>query len=185
MICQYDYSKSFELAAAEVTNSWFTTNSGNCQGELYFELTHLADPVEDCDTSTLLNSNTPLDQLDPESDDTLVCLGNAILNDCSTASGIVESTNSLDVIYKVGKNFEDKCIIKVIYQSIDNIDPEDFGQAIELLTQLSEQYGECPIEKSLIDYNSDQPGALAYTNYINIGLEAINPNTVCTGSLFE
>lgn len=136
----------------------------------------------DCGISRSLKDGMFEENIDFESDDALVCMGEAILDECRPAKALVDTSDVGQVKYEI-KKIDGVCIIKTEYGDEEQIQLE--SQRI-----FANKFSECP---AAIETTKDQleedinniPGALAFGVYFYAAIEFMNPNTECTGSLLE
>lgn len=114
----------------------------------------------------------------------MVCLGNSILDDCRKAKTKIKSKGS-GTISTLVKRKQDKCILRY-----------EYGPASQIPNQkqkiYANKYIECPISylKSL-DYLKNKgsftkkPGEFAASLFFVTGLEALNPDTQCNGTVLN
>ncbi|MEA2097553.1 MAG: hypothetical protein U9P70_00520 [Patescibacteria group bacterium] len=141
------------------------------------------DPIaqHECGMSESLDSDIPINQINYETDDTLVCLGNSLLNECKPSKAILDTFNAGKINFEI-KNNED-CTVRMEYGGIEQI--SSIAQK-----QYANKYIECPLDidqlKSQSEQNpSEKPGTFAFSVYFYIGIESMNPNTKCEGTLLE
>lgn len=125
-----------------------------------------------------------------EEDSTLVCLGNAILNNCKHSKAILDAGNLGQVNVEVKKNSQE-CVGIMRYEKAGQISRRDLkGFAIKDI--------ECPLDFELLkkqDYGpgstgenfTETPGRLANTAYEYIMFQAfmLYPKTECIVSVFD
>ena len=136
-----------------------------------------------CGISESLNSDTPVNEINPELDNALVCLGKSLLDGCKPAKAILYLSNAGQVKYEI-KNLEDVgCVIKAEYGDVEQI-PE------EAQKKYANKFFECPVDidsfisQATIDPNT-APGSFAFGVYFMTAFESMTSETKCTGSLIE
>ncbi len=135
----------------------------------------------DCGISTSLNSDAHISEINFELDDALVCLGKSLLDGCKPAKAILHTSNGGQITYEI-KNLEDRgCIIKSEYGDIEQI-PEESQK------KYANKFFECPVEseftRSLGTSGPNKvPGYFAFRIYFAKAMDAMGPETKCTGSL--
>jgi len=156
--------------------------------------------VKDCGVSKSLASKDAFNK-DPEyleGDDTLVCLGEHILNDCSKAEAVIKTSSDGPMTLETVKGNEDGCKIKLKYGDAKEIPSE--GKK-----QYANKYITCPISflKDVGNFQmpeegsspEDLPGTYAGTLYFMMGwattgytgeLDSGHPKEGgCTGTLVD
>lgn len=146
--------------------------------------------IKDCGVSKSLSVNTPINEIYPERDSALVCLGKNILNNCRASKTVLDTFNAGKVLAEV-KTEGIECKIKLAY-----------GAANEISWEAQKQFAnmdiECPVGALLsfllmdkIDKEelSSAPGGYAFSLYFGIGVGslALNPEGLkkigCVGTL--
>ena len=135
----------------------------------------------DCGISTSLNSDAHISEINFELDDALVCMGESLLDGCKPAKAILQTVDAGQITYEI-KNLEDVgCIIKSEYGDIKQI-PEESQK------KYANKFFECPAG---IDFTKSRetispkmpPGYFAFRLYFAKAMDAMDPETKCTGSL--
>jgi len=139
--------------------------------------------IIDCGISESLNSDEPVNQIDYELDDALVCLGNSLLEDCKPSKAILYTSNAGQIYFEIKKGEDQKCIVRTEYGDEDQI-------PLEAQKPYANKYSECPLDINQLKSQSNEdptnkPGTFTFSVYFYIGFESMNPDTECTGTLFD
>jgi len=137
----------------------------------------------DCGTSYSLASGNPLNEINFEKDEALVCLGKKIINDCEEGTAVLETSDTGKISYEIKGTEGENCILKLEYGDADQI-------PLEEQKQHANKYLECPVNlKELLEKSgedaSNKPGTLSGGLYMLMGFSVLDPNTKCYGTLLE
>jgi hypothetical protein len=134
--------------------------------------------LEDCGLSESLLTSS-LDQINPEADSTLVCLGQNILNGCQESKAVLKTSNAGEINYVVeGQIEEGICRIRLEYGDEEQI-------PVSEQKQYANTYLKCPVDLDLIKAQAPEkdpaiePGAFTLSVYVYIGFESLSPDTAC------
>ena len=135
----------------------------------------------DCGISESLSKDIPINQIDYETDNALVCLANSLLNDCTQSKAILDTFNAGKINFEIRE--DNGCIVKMEYgdtSQIPNVEQKQYAN----------KYIECPLDIDELKSGStenptEKPGTFAFGVYFSIGIQSMNPNTKCTGTVLE
>jgi hypothetical protein len=139
----------------------------------------------DCGVSESLADAYPDYDLVFEEDSALVCLGENFLNDCVESRAVFSTFNAGSLDVELRKGSGDECVFYLRYGEEDQI-------PLDAQKQYAGKDISCPFVLS--DFEAlnttgesldSLPGNLMITMYVLAGFEALNPDSVCSGSLFE
>ncbi len=141
-----------------------------------------------CGLSMILSQNISVNQVNFESDGSLVCMGRRFLNDCSKSSTILFTYDAGELNFiSNGLDENGNCIVRVEYG--------DESQIISTQQKpFANSFVECKIDiDEIINSNlgdSDlrqYPGTLAFSIYYTVGLFSISEskNLICNGTYID